>query len=188
MVYMAFMVFIKCSGNVIESANDFWNHFSGIPDIFFIHAELPMSAEVNKFPSISSRNYLGQFNLAASNPFRIETVKIYPDIHEKLARVKIKISNPEVAWKEATIRCRLNLGIRPSSNLLLPKTYPMSLVTSDTTVELIYPIAIACNFGVNSVQFYMNFRSHFIAAGKCSTIQTSILVCVNLKLRVLSSK
>ncbi len=83
---------------------------------------------------------IGQFNLAASNPFRIETVKIYPDIHEKLARVKIKISNPEVAWKEATIRLQAKPWNTSEQQSIAAKTYPMSLVTSDTTVELIYPI------------------------------------------------
>jgi len=67
---------------------------------------------------------LDNLNLAASNPFRIETVKIYPDIHEKLARVKIKLAIRKLHGKKQPFVCRLNLGIRPSSNLLLQKPIP----------------------------------------------------------------
>jgi hypothetical protein len=83
---------------------------------------------------------IGQFCLSASNPIRIETVRIYPDIHAKLARVKIKISNPEVILRQADINLHAESWNTSELQSVAAKTYSVNLATPDTTLELIYPI------------------------------------------------
>jgi hypothetical protein len=83
---------------------------------------------------------IGQFCLSASNQIRIETVRVYPDVHAKLARVIIRLNNPRIALHEAAIGLRAVSWNTSEVHSVGAKKYPLSLATFDTTVELIYPI------------------------------------------------
>jgi len=52
----------------------------------------------------------------------------------------IRISNPKGALKEATIALRAESWNTTELQSVSTKTYPVKLATSDTTLELIYPI------------------------------------------------
>lgn len=83
---------------------------------------------------------IGQFCLAASSSAKIETVRVFPDIHTRQIKVLLKIVNPIISLKKVEIDLSARSWNTPNPQSLDAKTYLINLTTSDSTLELIYAL------------------------------------------------
>ncbi len=83
---------------------------------------------------------IGQFCLEASNLTRIEMLRVYPDIHSKQIRVRLKISNPEILSRAAELKLSAESWNTSQPHRINTKTYPLNLTTPDSMVDIIYAL------------------------------------------------
>jgi hypothetical protein len=83
---------------------------------------------------------IGQFRLEASNPSRLESVRVYPELHAKRIKVTIQISNPQNSLKKAEIRLSAESWNTRNPQSPDVKKIPIDLTTSDSTLEFIYSL------------------------------------------------
>jgi len=83
---------------------------------------------------------IGKFCLVASNYMRIEKVNVYPDIHAKQIKVRIKISNPGCKVKLANIELSAEAWNTDKLQNIETKVFRLSFSSPDSTFEMIYPM------------------------------------------------
>src|SRR4030042_2123303 len=81
---------------------------------------------------------IGRFCLEASNPDRIESIKIYPEPDSKKILVKLRVTNNDENEKKLSIGFRAEVWNSALKHIVPSKTYPVSLEPGINEIILTY--------------------------------------------------
>jgi len=81
---------------------------------------------------------IGRFCLEASNPDRIESIKIYPETDSKKILVKLRVANNDENEKKLRIGFRAEVWNSALKHIVPSKTYPVSLEPGINEIVLTY--------------------------------------------------